>query len=66
MIQDILIAFPDYDPVALPEHYCPVSHPKLFQADRRDEADVTAADGRRTLLMTFFYIRSGHMGIYCL
>ncbi|EAA9238775.1 hypothetical protein EHW33_00600 [Salmonella enterica] len=66
VIQNILMAFRDYDPVALTEHYCPVNHPKLSRAGIGDEAGVPASDGRRTLLVTFFYIRSGHEGVYCI
>jgi len=54
IIQNNLMRLRDYDPVALPEHYWPVSHPKLSRAGPGGEAGVPAPDGRRTRLMIFF------------
>lgn len=51
IIQNNLIRFRDYDPVTLPEHYCPVSHMKLSRAGIGGEAGVPAPDWRRTRLM---------------
>ena len=47
VIQDNLMAFRDYDPVAFPEHFCPFRHPELSQAGI--QASQIRTGGRRFL-----------------